>query len=387
MKRKPLHFGIIGGGLMGREIASAFARWCHLLELPVRPVLRGVASGRESSLTWFKDNFDTLTTTTTDYRDLLASTEIEAVYVAVPHQLHESIYTDCLRAGKHLFGEKPFGIDAGANDTIASAAASNPTAIVRCVSQFPFYPGAQAVYKCAAAGQCGRILEVEVGFLHSSDLNPDKPGNWKRQNATNGLYGCMGDLGLHVLHIPLRLGWKPANVRSVLTKIYTERPDGRGGRMVCDTWDNATLLCDVPTDCGNFPLTVKTHRIAPGEKNTWYIKVIGTKRGMIFSTKEPRTLRSFEYRSGAEQAWATQDIGYDSLYRTVTGGIFEFGFSDAILQMLASFCDRVHQGPDHRLPFDCATLQETRDHHAILTAALVSQENAITAPVHYRSDV
>ena len=30
---KSIKFGIIGGGLMGREFASAAARWCHLLDL------------------------------------------------------------------------------------------------------------------------------------------------------------------------------------------------------------------------------------------------------------------------------------------------------------------------------------------------------------------
>jgi hypothetical protein len=39
-----------------------------------------------------------------------------------------------------------------------------------------------------------------------------KPINWKRQLQFNGEYGCLGDLGLHVLHIPLRYGWQPAAV-------------------------------------------------------------------------------------------------------------------------------------------------------------------------------
>ena len=39
----------------------------------------------------------------------------------------------------------------------------------------------------------------------------------------------MGDLGMHALHIPLRVGWMPHNVRALLSKIVTERPDGKGG--------------------------------------------------------------------------------------------------------------------------------------------------------------
>jgi predicted homoserine dehydrogenase-like protein len=35
--KKQIRFGIIGCGLMGREFASAAARWCHLLDLDVEP--------------------------------------------------------------------------------------------------------------------------------------------------------------------------------------------------------------------------------------------------------------------------------------------------------------------------------------------------------------
>ncbi|HSP72587.1 MAG TPA: hypothetical protein VLN26_09480 [Gaiellaceae bacterium] len=34
-----VRFGLIGGGLMGREFASAAARWLHLEPLGVRPEL------------------------------------------------------------------------------------------------------------------------------------------------------------------------------------------------------------------------------------------------------------------------------------------------------------------------------------------------------------
>jgi prephenate dehydrogenase len=34
---RKIRFGLIGCGLMGREFASAAARWCHLLDMPARP--------------------------------------------------------------------------------------------------------------------------------------------------------------------------------------------------------------------------------------------------------------------------------------------------------------------------------------------------------------
>ncbi|NJL57865.1 hypothetical protein HC928_24090 [bacterium] len=80
-----------------------------------------------------------------------------------------------------------------------------------------------------------------------------------------------------------------------------------------------------------------------------------------------------EYTSGAEQAWKHLDLGYETAYPTITGGIFEFGFSDGLLQMWAAFCDQLVNGRDGmKQPFYCATPDETHLHHVILTAALES---------------
>lgn len=67
-----------------------------------------------------------------------ARPDVDAVYCAVPHNLHEELYVKILRAGKHLFAEKPFGIDAAAGAAIAEVAAASPELLVRCSSEFPF---------------------------------------------------------------------------------------------------------------------------------------------------------------------------------------------------------------------------------------------------------
>ena len=95
---KTVKVGIIGGGLMGREMASAFARWCALKDMPVQPVLAGVADVSPAVLEWFR-TIPTATLLTADYAELLASPDIDVVYVAVPHHLHERIYLDVLAAG------------------------------------------------------------------------------------------------------------------------------------------------------------------------------------------------------------------------------------------------------------------------------------------------
>jgi predicted dehydrogenase len=378
MTRRKVRFGIIGLGLMGREFGSAAARWCHLLgEGPV-PEIAGICDTNVASHAWFKDNFPSVRIATQRYEDLLGSPDIDAVYCAVPHNLHERIYRDVIRAGKHLMGEKPFGIDLAANTKILEALREKPRVFARCSSEFPYYPAAQRLISWIRENRFGRILEVRAGFHHSSDMDVTKPINWKRMVELNGEYGCMGDLGIHTEHIPFRVGWLPRSVYAVLSKIVSERPDGKGGKAPCLTWDNATLICEAADAEGmRFPLTLETKRMAPGATNTWFIEVLGLQASARFSTADPK---SFYYSQtvGKEQPWCRVDLGYTPPAQAITGGIFEFGFPDAVQQMWAAFLQELDGGTP---PFGCVTPEETRWSHLLQTAALRSHETRRAEPV------
>jgi predicted dehydrogenase len=372
---KTLKIGVIGGGLMGREMASAIGRWAALTDAPVRMELTAVCDLVDKVRDWF-GAIPSVKLLTADHRELLAS-DVDAVYVAVPHHLHESLYLDVLNAGKNLFAEKPFGIDLRAAQTIRDAA-QELGRFVRCSSEFPFLPAVQKAVRYLQSGSLGRVLEIRSGFWHSSDLDPSKPVNWKRQVRTCGEIGVMGDLGMHTVHVPFRLGWRPKRVYAQLQKIYKERPDGKGGMAPCDTWDNAMLHCDVDvrnaqgivTD-HDVPMRLEMKRLAPGEMNSWFLEVYGTDGGVRYSTKEPKTLWIF--RRAKEQVWERYDVGMsESAFPVITGGIFEAGFSDCFQQMLAAFAAE-HEG-ELKGRFGCVTPDEAVLSHELFAAALASHE-------------
>src|SRR5690625_3814886 len=83
MKTKHLiKFGIIGCGLMGREFASASARWCHLLNLDFKPEIIAVCDTNPKTLEWFSNEVVSVKTKYTDYKELLSDPDIEAIYCA-----------------------------------------------------------------------------------------------------------------------------------------------------------------------------------------------------------------------------------------------------------------------------------------------------------------
>ncbi len=370
MSDSPVRIGIIGGGLMGRELASALARWMVLQDFPVKAELTAVCDLAEAQREWFRQ-IPSVRLLTADHKELLASPEVDVVYVAVPHHLHEALYLDVLASGKDLLAEKPFGIDLAAARKIA-ATAKESGRFVRCSSEFPYLPGAQRswqIAKTATSGALGRLLEVHSGFHHSSDLDPTKPANWKRQVRTCGEIGVMGDLGMHAVHVPFRLGWNPTRVYAQLQKGYPERPDGKGGMTPCDTWDNATLHTEFDTADGAVPLRLEMKRLAPGETNTWFFEALGTEGGVRYSTKEPKTLWTFQ--RGKDQLWQRTDLGFHGPFPTITGGIFEPGFPDCFQQMWAAYlAERAGVLGDR---FGCVTPEEAVRSHELFAAALRSQ--------------
>jgi len=365
---KTVKIGIIGGGLMGREAASAFGRWFALKDFPIRVQLTAVCDLNAQILEWYRQ-IESVTLLTTNYHELISSEEVDVVYIAVPHNLHRELYIDILRAGKDLLGEKPFGIDLEASEAIASEAVRLGR-FVRCSSEMPFLPGPQRVIAEVESGRLGRIFEIRSGFLHASDMNAQKPINWKRQSQYCGEIGVMGDLGMHALHVPLRLGWKPSKVFAQLQKIITERPDGKGGTAVCDTWNNATLSTQVDINGEQVSMQLEMKRLAPGETNTWYIEIYGTEGGVRYSTKDTKAF--WQFSNGAEQWWKRTDLGFQMPFETITGGIFEAGFPDCFMQMFAAYIAEREGLLNGK--FGCATPEEAVDSHRVFNAALLSQE-------------
>jgi hypothetical protein len=159
--------------------------------------------------------------------------------------------------------------------------------------------------------------------------------------------------------------------------IVPKRPDKNGLPVDCDTWDNAFIVCDMEDAGDIFPMSFEMKRMKPGATNEWYLEIHGLKCSAKFTTNDPNAFYFLE-NEGREQVWSRVVIGNKPLFPTATAGIFEFGFTDAILQMWAAYMKEV-SGQDP--VFGCFSPEETSLSHGFHTAALESYKQKKIVPV------
>ena len=96
---KEMNLGIIGAGNFARTMLLP-----HLDDSKVRLVGVATATGISGKDTARKFGFEYCTT---DYRELLKDDEINTIFVTTRHHLHGRLVLEALRAGKHVYTEKP----------------------------------------------------------------------------------------------------------------------------------------------------------------------------------------------------------------------------------------------------------------------------------------
>jgi len=101
-------------------------------------------------------------TATTDYRDLLRVGGLDAVYVsATPETTHYPIARECLRAGKHVFLEKPIALELEEADDLIALARAQRVKFTIGYSQ-RFNPKFAYVKKAVRTGAIGRPVSALV---------------------------------------------------------------------------------------------------------------------------------------------------------------------------------------------------------------------------------
>ena len=125
------------------------------------------------------------------YEDLLADSDVDAIYIPLPNHMHVEWAIKCLEAGKHVLCEKPIGLTSAEAQQLMDASKKYPNLKIMEAFMYRFHPQWQAAKKLVDEGRIGQLKTIHSFFSY---YNVD-PMNIRNKKEAGG--GGLMDIGCY----------------------------------------------------------------------------------------------------------------------------------------------------------------------------------------------
>jgi predicted dehydrogenase len=177
MGDKRIRIGIIGGG------SIAGAHLTGYLEAPDAVVVTAVADIHAEHAREHADRAGGAQVFL-DYREMLASSLVNAVDICLPHNLHAGAIVAAAEAGKHVLCEKPLCLTLAEAEEVRRAV-SDAGITLMCAHNQLFLPPVAAARKLLEEGILGTVYQARTTDSFYNDLDPNTMG-WRAHRSTSG---------------------------------------------------------------------------------------------------------------------------------------------------------------------------------------------------------
>jgi predicted dehydrogenase len=282
-----LGVGIIGYGFIGKVHAFAYRSIPFFYDpAPVTARLVCVATSRAESAEAARQHGG-FASATADWRELIARPDVQIVNICSPNTLHADQLCAALRAGKHIYCDKPL------TATLQEAAAVKRamdgwTGIGQMTFQNRFFSGIQRARQLIDEGYLGTVLGFRGVYLHAGSVDPDTQVKWKLRKAEGG--GVLRDLGSHLIDLVDWLAGPFTEIRAEKRILYPRRPDGRGGTESVEAEDQVVMT--VRTAAGAVG-TLEASKIATGAEDDLRVEIHGSRGALRFDLMQPDFLEAY----------------------------------------------------------------------------------------------
>ena len=99
--------------------------------------------------------------TTTDYRRILGRKDVDAVVVATPPETHMRLTVEALRAGKHVFVEKPLALSASEGTAMVEEA-QKASRVLMVGHTFVYTAAVNKIKEVIASGELGEVFYIST---------------------------------------------------------------------------------------------------------------------------------------------------------------------------------------------------------------------------------
>jgi predicted dehydrogenase len=158
-----------------------------------------------------------------EFEKALKDPAVQAVILCTPHSQHCDQMVRAANAKKHVFCEKPLSLNRA--DVLRAVAACNANGVALAVGhEKRFEPPVVELFRMAAAGELGTLLQVEGNF--SQDKFLAMPADNWRLTEKEAPAGPMTATGIHLLDLSIGLLGPAANVRACVRQLASRLVNG-----------------------------------------------------------------------------------------------------------------------------------------------------------------
>ena len=219
---EPLRVGVLGAARIAELaiVKPARATGTRLVAIAARDQARASAFAAEHGVEQ----------ALASYTDVVALSDVEAVYNPLPNALHGTWNLAAIAAGKHVLSEKPFAANAEEAADVAAAAHGSGVTVVEGF-HYLYHPMTRRLHELLASGDLGELVYVET------TLEIQDPGSRDPRWSLALAGGATMDLGCYSLHAQRVLAPWGGGEPELVAARAGERPGDPG----VDEWLEARL--------------------------------------------------------------------------------------------------------------------------------------------------
>ena len=299
------------------------------------------------------------------WQEIIDDPSIDAVHNCLPQAMHREVNIAAMAAGKHIYSEKPLGMDT--SDAMSQLKALKEHPVAAAIGhQYRANAAVAELRERIRSGSAGKVLFFSGRYFQDSLAHGDDYS--ERRLPENSPARTLSDLGSHLLDLSVHvLGSRIRKVMALMQTHYSER---QGHPIHSD--DTTFLLVEMENGvCG----TLSVSKAAHGHKNDLFLSVSCSEEELSWSQEMPDRLSIWSREKGNAVLFPDSRIFSDKASRLITlpaGHVM--GWADALRNSMALFYGSIRDG-SWKGDVDYATFADGCHVSAAIDAAVLSSSS------------
>lgn len=227
--------------------------------------------------------------------------EVDVIHNCTPNNMHVEVNTKAIRAGKHIFSEKPLALNTTESRAMLDCLRRNPKVVHAVNFNYRMNPMVQEMKQKIAANEIGDVLLVHGAYLQDW-LMFDTDYNWRLEPSVGGPLRAIADIGSHWIDaVQTVVGSSIAEVcadLATLIPIRKKRKDDRAATFSKGGGTDYELRPVTTEDYGAVLFRMRNgargvfyvSQVSAGRKNCLYLEVDGTKSSLYWNQERPEEI-------------------------------------------------------------------------------------------------